>query len=148
MPKGSPNRQTIASEKYQKKAGYMVKSFKLKRDIVEQFEATCEKAGTSQASQITRLMKEYSKKNIEERYIESREPLEELNLAIENAVSALKKIVKNTSDDEIAIKLEYMISDIMGMKKEMKKLFEENHEIYNQAYKKAGCREKDDDEIR
>ena len=34
MPKGNPSAQTIASEKYQKKAGYMAKSFKLKRDIL------------------------------------------------------------------------------------------------------------------
>ena len=30
MVKGKPNPQTIASEKYQKKAGYMTKGFKLK----------------------------------------------------------------------------------------------------------------------
>ena len=37
MPKGSPNAQTVASEKYQKKAGYMTKGFKLKRDVAERF---------------------------------------------------------------------------------------------------------------
>lgn len=63
MPKGSPNKQTIASEKYQKKAGYMVKSFKLKRDVVEQFETACEKAGTSQAAQITKMMKAFIEEN-------------------------------------------------------------------------------------
>lgn len=63
MPKGNPNKQTIASEKYQKKAGYMVKSFKLKRDVVEQFEDACKKAGTSQAAQITKMMKEFIEKN-------------------------------------------------------------------------------------
>ena len=45
MPKGNPSAQTIASEKYQKKAGYMAKSFKLKRDIVEQFEEACRQPG-------------------------------------------------------------------------------------------------------
>lgn len=59
MPKGNPNAQTIASEKYQKKAGYMTKGFKLKRDIAEQFAAACEKAGVSQAAQITAMMKEF-----------------------------------------------------------------------------------------
>lgn len=43
MPKGNPSRQTLASEKYQKKAGYMTKGFKLKRDIVEQFEVACDR---------------------------------------------------------------------------------------------------------
>ncbi len=59
MPKGSPKPQTIASEKYQKKAGYMTKGFKLKRDLVEEFETACKKAGVSQASQVTKMMKEF-----------------------------------------------------------------------------------------
>jgi len=59
MPKGKPNPQTIASEKYQKKAGYMTKGFKLKRQIVEEFESACNKAGVSQASQITKMMEDF-----------------------------------------------------------------------------------------
>ena len=39
MPKGNPSKQTIASEKYQKKAGYKSKSYKFKilMVIVESF---------------------------------------------------------------------------------------------------------------
>lgn len=59
MPKGSPTPQTIASEKYQKKAGYMVKGFKIKRELAEAYEEACEKAGVSQAGQITKLMNEF-----------------------------------------------------------------------------------------
>lgn len=59
MPKGSPNRQTIASEKYQKKAGYMTKGFKIKRDLAEDFARACELAGVSQAGKISELMKEF-----------------------------------------------------------------------------------------
>lgn len=59
MPKGSPKPQTIASEKYQKKAGWMTKGFKLKRELVEEFEAACENAGVSQAGQITAMMKQF-----------------------------------------------------------------------------------------
>lgn len=59
MPKGNPTPQTIASEKYQKKAGWMTKGFKLKRDVVEEFEEACEKAGVSQARKITELMKQF-----------------------------------------------------------------------------------------
>ena len=33
MPKGNPTARTKASEKYQKKAGYSVKGFKLKGDV-------------------------------------------------------------------------------------------------------------------
>ena len=63
MPKGNPNAQTIASEKYQKKAGYITKGFKLKRDVAEQFASACEKAGVSQASQITAMMKVFIEQN-------------------------------------------------------------------------------------
>lgn len=59
MPKGEPKAQTIASEKYQKKAGYMTKSFKLKRNLVEQFSEACEKQGVSQAGQLSKLMKKF-----------------------------------------------------------------------------------------
>lgn len=61
MPRGNPNAQTKASEKYQKKAGYTVKSFKLKRDVVEPFEEACQTAGVSQASVITEFMRDFVK---------------------------------------------------------------------------------------
>lgn len=59
MPIGSPKPQTIASEKYQKKAGWMTKGFKLKRELVEEFEQACQKAGVSQAGKISELMKQF-----------------------------------------------------------------------------------------
>jgi len=59
MPKGNPKAQTIASEKYQKKAGYMTKGFKIKRDIAESFANACDLAGVSQAAQITKMMKQF-----------------------------------------------------------------------------------------
>ena len=61
MPIGNPSAQTIASEKYQKKAGYMTKGFKIKRVVAEEFAQACERAGVSQAAQITKLMKEFAK---------------------------------------------------------------------------------------
>lgn len=63
MPKGNPSKQTVASEKYQKKAGYMTKGFKLKRDIVEQFEEACERVGRSQAEVIRGFMEEFVQQN-------------------------------------------------------------------------------------
>lgn len=59
MPKGKPNPQTIASEKYQKKAGYISKSYKLKREVVEQFQEACEKQGVSQAGKIMEMMQRF-----------------------------------------------------------------------------------------
>ncbi len=40
MPIGKPNAQTIASKKYQDKVGYIAKTYKLKRELVEQFADT------------------------------------------------------------------------------------------------------------
>lgn len=59
MPKGNPKAQTKASDKYQKKVGYMVKGFKLKRELVEQYEQACERAGVNQTAQIRKLMEQF-----------------------------------------------------------------------------------------
>lgn len=51
------NSQTKATAKYQKKVGLINKGFKLRREDVEIFVESCEKAGVSQASQITKMMR-------------------------------------------------------------------------------------------
>lgn len=43
-------------DKWNAKAGYISKSYKLKREVVEQFAEACEKAGVSQAAQLTKMM--------------------------------------------------------------------------------------------
>lgn len=59
MPKGNPNPQTRASDKYQKKVGLTVKAFKIKKSLADDFAAACEKAGTGQAATITKLMERF-----------------------------------------------------------------------------------------
>ena len=66
MPKGNPTPQTIASEKYQKKAGYMTKGFKIKREAAERFERACGSAGVSQAAKITELMLAFAEEQEEQ----------------------------------------------------------------------------------
>lgn len=63
MPKGEPNKQTLATAKYQAKAGYMTKGFKVKRELVEKFVETCERTGTSQAAWLTQRMQEFIEEN-------------------------------------------------------------------------------------
>lgn len=53
MPKGTPNAQTKATEKYQKKAELINKLYKLKKELVEEFKETCDALGVSQASALT-----------------------------------------------------------------------------------------------
>jgi hypothetical protein len=59
MPKGKPNTQTKATDKYQKKAGIIAKTFKLKKEVVEAYKEACEKAGVSQAGQLTKMMNDF-----------------------------------------------------------------------------------------
>lgn len=46
-------------DRWNRKAGYVSKSYKLKKAIVETFADACEKAGVSQASQLTKMMQEF-----------------------------------------------------------------------------------------
>ena len=59
MPKGDPNKHTLRVDRYQKKVGYKVKSFKLKGDIAEKFAEACNRKGVSQAAAITEFMEEF-----------------------------------------------------------------------------------------
>ncbi len=54
------SKQTLRNERYQKKAGWISKSYKLKQDVVEEFAKACEQMGVSQAGQLTRMMKKYA----------------------------------------------------------------------------------------
>lgn len=62
MPVGSPKPQTVATKKYEKKAGWVSKSYKLKKEIVDAYSEACEKAGVSAAGQLTNMMKEFIEK--------------------------------------------------------------------------------------
>ncbi|MDR1801904.1 MAG: hypothetical protein LBQ95_08720 [Lachnospiraceae bacterium] len=53
------NVQTKATKKWREKVGIISKSYGLKKDLAEAFAAACEKAGVSQASQISKMMKEF-----------------------------------------------------------------------------------------
>lgn len=61
MPTGSPKPQTIATEKYAKKAGWISKSYKLKKDVVDEYTQACKRAGVSAAGQLTTMMKSFVK---------------------------------------------------------------------------------------
>jgi hypothetical protein len=55
----------VRVDRYQKKAGYKVKSFKLKGDVADRFAEACDRAGVSQAFQITKMMEQFIKENAE-----------------------------------------------------------------------------------
>ena len=66
MPVGNPKPQTVATKKYEAKAGWVSKSYKLKREVVESYAAACEKAGVSAAGQLTKMMMEFVKEQNKE----------------------------------------------------------------------------------
>ena len=51
--------QSKATRKYEAKVGLISKSYKLKREVVEAFAEACNKAGVSQAGQLTKMMTEF-----------------------------------------------------------------------------------------
>lgn len=59
MPVGSPNTQTRATKKYQDKVGYIAKSYKIKKELADEFARCCEQEGVSQAAKISDLMREF-----------------------------------------------------------------------------------------
>lgn len=46
-------------DKWNAKAGLISKSYKLKKELVEEFAMACEESGVSQASQLSKMMKKY-----------------------------------------------------------------------------------------
>ena len=59
MPVGKPSKQTIATEKYAKKVGLISKSYKLKKELTEDFAEACAKRNTSAAAALTELMEKF-----------------------------------------------------------------------------------------
>lgn len=63
MPIGNPTAQTEASKRYQKKVGLIAKSYKLKKDLAEEFAALCKEQGVSQSALVTEWIKQYIKEH-------------------------------------------------------------------------------------
>lgn len=59
MPKGSPKPQTIATGKYAQKVGLISKSYKLKKELTEEFAKACAKRNVSAAAAITDFMEKF-----------------------------------------------------------------------------------------
>ena len=54
------SKQTLRNKRYQEKAGWISKSYKMKRETVEAFAEACNKAGVSQAGQLMKMMNEFT----------------------------------------------------------------------------------------
>lgn len=59
MPVGNPSKQSVATRKYEAKAGWISKTYKMKKEVVEAFKEACDKNGDSQAGKLMEFMREY-----------------------------------------------------------------------------------------
>ena len=59
MPIGKPSKQTIATKKYTEKVGLISKSYKLKKELTEEFAEECAKRNISASAAITEFMKNF-----------------------------------------------------------------------------------------
>ena len=59
MPVGSPSKQTIATKKYTEKVGLISKSYKLRKELTEDFADACAKRKISAAAAITEFMEKF-----------------------------------------------------------------------------------------
>ena len=59
------SKQSKATRKYEAKAGWISKSYKLRKADVEGFKETCERLGISQAGQLTKMMRDFIEQNKE-----------------------------------------------------------------------------------
>lgn len=53
------SKQSKATRKYEAKVGLVSKSYKLRSELVKQFAEACEKADTSQAAQLSKMMQHF-----------------------------------------------------------------------------------------
>ena len=59
MTESKANTQTKATTQYQQKVGLIAKSYKIKKDLADEFAQACNKAGVSQAATISKLMRRF-----------------------------------------------------------------------------------------
>ena len=59
MPAGEPNKHTKEDAKWREANGYVVKSFKMKKDVVQEFEKACKECHIAQNAAITELMRQF-----------------------------------------------------------------------------------------
>ena len=59
------SKQSVATRKYEKKAGWVSKTYKLKAADVEAFKETCDRLGISQAGQLSKIIREFIEQNKE-----------------------------------------------------------------------------------
>ncbi|MEW4411544.1 hypothetical protein [Clostridium sp. AN503] len=122
-------------DKWNAKAGLVSKSYKLKRELVEQFAEACDKAGVSQASQLTKMMTAFAcKRDVEREYVVQKQQLDNSVIQIQNAVSALRKMQSEVAEESVQDEMGIIIDSLLDTKDKGLKAMMELYDIYNEAY--------------
>lgn len=131
------NAQTRASAKWNKKAGYKAKTYKLKEEVVEQFADACESAGVSQAGQLSKMMKCFTKKTVEENYVAEINVMHDKIMRLDSNFSQLKRLMKDIPEGETRQLIEKSTTEIYLAKEQLGKLLKDVYEFYNLIYMSA-----------
>lgn len=59
MPVEKKSAQAAATRKYEQKVGLVSKSYKLRKELVEEYAAACAKEGVSASGQLSKMMKAF-----------------------------------------------------------------------------------------
>lgn len=57
------NKKETPQQRWDRKNGYTAKSFKMRKELADQFKDACEAAGVSQSGQIVKMMQDFIEKN-------------------------------------------------------------------------------------
>lgn len=135
---GDPKPQTIATEKYAKKVGLISKSYKLKKELVEEFANACGKVNISQAMQLSNMMKGFvMKADVEKEYASRHDVYLNLLSSIDSIIGELKEELQMLEDEKEKIAIEEELSKAYKMKKEAMQMNMNYYERFNVLYKKA-----------
>ena len=110
MPIGSPKPQTMASKKYQEKAGWVSKSYKLKRETVEAYTEACQRAGVSAAGQLTKMMMAFASENDMDEDTNAGELL--VKMTEQNKTREILEIMNECEDlEEAKVKIKALLNE-------------------------------------
>lgn len=122
-------------DKWNAKAGLISKSYKLKHEVVKQFAEACDKAGVSQAAQLTKMMRSFAcKKDVEKEYVKYKQPLDNSVIQLQNAIRAIRKIQNDIAEESAKDELGFIVDSLLDVKDNGLKAMIKLYDIYNEVY--------------
>lgn len=124
-------------DKWNAKAGLISKSYKLKKEVTEQFAEACKEENISQAGQITKMMNRFiNRKEIEKEYAEVHSGLEDCCVGIDVVINGLKELSRDAQSEELRARVEGCINDVFLVKDDLMKHNRKLYDSYNKIYQK------------